>query len=185
MLLQSTIIAAADAELEDLGANRATLVGLTQLGTGTVSDLLNGVRPATHEQAQLIYRWLSGLRKYVEACRPIPVNFKEIALLQKQIEALEKGTLQINVVLQEPSQERPKLYSIRLKTGSYFTHLDPGINVKQVIGTFNFIQSAVFTKEAGERAIGALEALGQTGCRLIENRFTSQGVNDDLEMVGL
>ena len=185
MLLPPEIIANADTELNDLGATRSTLAGLTGLGVGTISDLLNGVRPATHEQTQIIVRWLSGLRRLVDAAKPLQLNLKDVAALRQQIEALEKGRLEISVVMEEEPEEKLKAYSIRLKNGSYFTRVDPGVNVKQVISTFNFIQSAVFSQEAGEYAIAALKALGQTDCRLIENRFTSQDLNIGLEMVGL
>jgi hypothetical protein len=184
MLLPPEIIANADNELYDLTATRSTLAGLTGLGVGTISDLLNGVRPATHEQTQIIVRWLSGLRRLVDAAKPLQLNLKDVAALRQQIEALESRRLLINVVMQEELEKIPA-FSIRLKNGNYFKRVETSLDKKLVMGTDNFTQSAVFTKVSGEYAITALEALGHTGCRLIENRFSQDGLIVELEMLGL
>lgn len=188
MLLPSTIIAMADAELNELGATRSTIAGLTELGVGTISDLLNGVRPPTNEHAQLIYRWLSGLRRYVEAVQPIPVDFKKITALKEQITLLESGRLRVSVVIQEPRAEKVEVWAVQFRSGSYFAKARQNYsNNLEVLCSMNIRDAANYAGEPlARQALAALEKLGRVG-KVVLNRFPppEDSVFLDIESTGL
>ena len=181
-------IAAVESELNRLDASQAVLCGLAGITPGSLSDILRGVKPASFQQEQDIYKWLEGLNKLIEAVKPLQLDLRKTLQIKEQIQLLEAGRLQVSVVVQEPREEKIEVFAIRFKSGSFFLRARQNYAEKlEILSSMNIGQAANFTgKELAEQALKSLEALGRTGS-IVENKYppSDDSWYFDLEMAGL
>ena len=82
-------------ELAEFRVPAGTVASLADISSGKMSQYLNGsIRCPIEHEIRLRKTW-TGLRRLIELCRPIPINYAKTGELKQSLIALENRELHI------------------------------------------------------------------------------------------
>jgi len=172
-------IVAIESEISRLGVTQSTICALTGIAAGSLSDITRGVKLASFEQEQGIYKALEGLDRLIKASAPLQLDFKKTLQLREQIALLDAGRLQISIVIQE---EQPKtngpLFQIFLGQQYFKERRRAILDQYEIVGTPYSSQAVIMTGGCAKKVAEALQKLGHRAqlvpCRIRneDNTFT-------------
>lgn len=116
-------------ELDLLGCPVSTIAALSGISNGTLSHYRSGAQQVSGQDSRKISTALTDLKRLVEACAPIPVDFRRVGELKDLIAGLKDKSL--TIFISKTGNAVTRGYVV-LFAGGYFTGLENGRPVKSL-----------------------------------------------------
>jgi hypothetical protein len=156
--------------MTDAGYSADFLAALAKIPPSRLSQAFRGIKPVGGPQGIPLLKLQDKIDDLIRLAAPLPLSWKNPAVIRSLITASEEGRLRITV---ENCQPGPKQdgFSIQMHNGQFFVRRIKDAETFKIVDSMNFMQGSLMTEEIADAILDLLEKTGHGGCKKVSNRF--------------